>query len=201
LPCDPLGRRRVLLLSLLLAALSARAWAADGEVTGTVGRLPLKHAVVWLEGAPAGSWSPPKEVPLISQRGARFQPEFVVITVGQTIGMPNDDRIVHNVFSVSSPKKFDLGHYAQGDARAVKFDKPGVIDLFCNIHDNMHATVVVVPSSFYAVAGADGGFTIAHVPPGVYKAVAFSPEAGTETQTVRVAATGRSPLTFQGLRP
>jgi hypothetical protein len=144
--------------------------------------------VAWLESVPPGSWSPPRETPALSQRGARFVPEFLVVVAGQTVQMPNDDRITHNVFSVSPAKRFDLGHYPQGESRAVRFDKPGVVDLFCNIHENMHATVVVVPSSFYALADAEGRFTIAKVPPGSYKLVVHSPDAGTASATVTVSA-------------
>jgi plastocyanin len=184
---------------ILLLLVAGGAGAESGSVSGSLVPAP-RHAVVWLEGAPAGSWSAPREPLSVSQRGARFEPDFVIITVGQTIAMPNDDRIIHNVFSASPAKKFDLGHYPQGDTRSVRFDKPGVIDLFCNIHDNMHATVVVAPSSFWALVGADGKFHIAGVPAGNYKAVAFSPEAGMQTQTVRVGADPIQ-LRFDGLRP
>lgn len=158
----------------------------DGVVSGTIGPFVPKHAVVWLEGGNLASGGHSKSTPTISQRGARFQPEFLVLTAGQTLVMPNDDRIVHNVFSVSPPKRFDLGHYPEGDSRSVRFETPGVVDLFCNIHDNMHATIVVTPSRFYAIAGSDGHFTIAHVPAGAYRAVAYSPESAIATTSLSV---------------
>ncbi len=175
--------RSLILVSLLVA----RAALADGVVEGTIGPAP-KHAVVWLEGVPAGSWNPPHETMVMSQRGARFAPDFMVVVTGQTVKMPNDDRLIHNVFSISAPKKFDLGHYSQGESRSVTFDKPGVIDLFCNIHENMHATIVVVPSTFFAVTDESGRFAIRGVPPGTYTVRAYSPEAGSATASAKVAS-------------
>jgi plastocyanin len=145
------------------------------------------HAVVWLEGVPAGSWQTPRDTPVVSQRGARFSPDFVVVVAGQTVQMPNDDRITHNVFSVSPAKKFDLGHYPQGESRTVKFEKPGIVELFCNIHENMHATVVIVPSTFYAQPGSAGQATIAKVPPGNYHLVLWTPD-GTQNVSLTVKA-------------
>lgn len=154
-----------------------------GTVLSTAGGAP-KHAVVYLEGGQLSGQPPPTERPTISQRGARFRPEFLVITVGQTVNMPNDDRIVHNVFSVSPVKRFDLGHYPQGELRSVTFDKPGVIELYCNIHENMQAVVVVAPSKFYGQVGEDGRYSIPNVPPGKYRLVAYSPELGQESMQV-----------------
>jgi plastocyanin len=157
------------------------------------------HSVVWLEGVPAGSWQAPRCETTGVSRGARFAPEFVVIVAGQTVQMPNDDRITHNVFSVSPAKKFDLGHYPQGESRTVKFDKPGVVELFCNIHENMHATVVIVPSIFYAQPGADGQATIAKVPPGNYRLVWWTPDGSQNVAvTVKAEAVARVELKPRG---
>lgn len=172
---------------MFVAALPAAARAdATGEVRGVVDAPSAKHVAVWLEGA----LPPPslRERVAISQRSARFVPDFVVVAVGQTVDMPNDDRMSHNVFSVSPTKKFDLGHYPQGESRSVKFDRVGVVDLFCNIHENMHATVVVAPSGFFASVAPSEQFTIARVPPGTYTLVAFAPGAGQKSSTVTVTA-------------
>jgi plastocyanin len=176
-----------------LAGAQARAQSV-GTIEGTLGPSAPKHAAVWLEGVSAASWSAPKETITISQRGARFNPDFVVLPVGQTVVMPNDDRLIHNVFSVSPAKKFDLGHYPQGESRSVVFDKPGVIDLFCNIHENMHGTVVVAPSTFFAVADATGHFAIARVPAGSYKLNVYSPDGGGAQAQVKVTAGGSTTI-------
>src|SRR5262249_12598292 len=130
---------RALTALVLFSAPGSALAEGTGTITGALGPAVPKEGVVWLEGAPATAWAVPKDAALISQRGARFKPEFLVVAAGQTVNMPNDDRITHNVFSVSPPKKFDLGHYPQGQSKAVRFDNPGVVDLFCNIHENMHA--------------------------------------------------------------
>jgi plastocyanin len=176
------------------AALAApRAHAEGAAPTGTVeGQLSPapKRGVVWLESVPAGAWTAPKDIPTMSQRGARFAPDFLVVTVGQSVTMPNDDRLVHNVFSISPAKKFDLGHYAQGESRTIQFEKPGVIELFCNIHENMHATIVVAPSTFWAQSDADGRFVLRGVPPGAYKLAAYSPDGGTGGASAKVTGGG-----------
>lgn len=165
--------------------------AAVGRIIGHIRAAQggaIKQAVVYLDGVPAGSFTVPMAHVLISQRGARFRPEFAVVVAGQTVDMPNDDRIVHNVFSVSPARKFDLGHYGQGEYRSVQFPKPGVVEMFCNIHENMQATLVVVPSTYYAQPAADGSFAIANVPEGTYQLVGYSPQAG----DARVAVTVRA---------
>lgn len=184
-----------LFLSLLLLG-SAR--ADGGAVTGALGPTPPRRAAVWLEGVPAAAWTVPKPT-TIYQKGARFTPDFLIIAAGQTVELPNDDRIAHNVFSISPAKKFDLGHYPQGESRQVRFEQPGIVDLFCNIHENMHATLVIAPSTFFAAPGAEGHFTIAGVPPGSYRVVAYSPESGTTAAPVVVTAGGTATvkLTFK----
>jgi plastocyanin len=178
--------RTLVILAVLTTAGAAA--AQEGTIEGTLGPNAPKRGAVWLEGVPAAAWSLPADSPKISQRGARFAPDFLVVVVGQTVTMPNDDRMIHNVFSVSPAKKFDLGHYPQGQSRSIVFDKPGVIDLFCNIHENMHGVVIVAPSTFWAFADTDGKFKIAHVPPGSYRVAAYSPDAGAAQVSVKVAA-------------
>lgn len=169
-------------------ALAKPTAALSGTVLSAAG-VPPKRGVVYLEGALPSSPTPP-ERPMISQRGARFRPDFLVITVGQTVSMPNDDRIVHNVFSVSPAKRFDLGHYSQGEARSVAFDKPGIIELFCNIHENMQAVLVVAPSRFYSLVGEDGRWSIAEPPAGKYRLVAYSPELGQDSVAIELSPGG-----------
>ncbi len=176
-------------LWLILVALPSLAFAdATGEVRVVVDAPGAKQVAVWLE----GDLPPPslKERVTISQRGARFVPDFLTVSVGQTVAMPNDDRITHNVFSVSPAKKFDLGHYPQGETRSVRFDKVGVVDLFCNIHENMHATVVVTPSSFAATVAPGQRLTLEKVPPGTYKLVAWAPGLAEKSVSVKVVAGG-----------
>jgi len=123
------------------------------------------------------------------QVGQRFEPQLVVIPVGSSVSFPNGDPIFHNVFSLSSAKKFDLGYYPAGQTRIVKFDEPGVVQVYCHLHPNMYAAIVVVPNRWYAKPGDGGSFTFHDVPPGAYRLVAWHMNAGFFRRDVRVAAT------------
>lgn len=110
----------------------------------------------------------PVENARLVQRNEDFEPHTLVVTVGSTVGFPNMDSIYHNVFSFSKAKTFDLGRYAQGKTKTVTFDKPGIVEIFCEIHSNMKATIVVVPNDYYAVVSKNGNFLIPDIPPGKY---------------------------------
>lgn len=173
---------------------------ALGTVAGQLllggGAVP-KYGVVYLEGVPAGSWSPPRERIALSLRGARIAPEFFVVVSGQTVQVPNDDRLIHSLFSLSAARPFDLGHMPAGETRTLTFDKPGVVNIYCNIHDVMQALAVVVPSTFYAVVGSSGNFQITGVPAGKYRLVGYSPQAGQLSQPVEVRAKERTSAKLQ----
>jgi plastocyanin len=122
---------------------------------------------VWL--APVGGSPPPKPVDaVLRQKNKAFEPHLLVITRGSTVQFPNLDPWFHNVFSLFNGKKFDLGLYEAGSSRTVHFDREGVSYIFCNIHPEMSAVVVVVSSPYYAVAEKGGEFSVADVPPGRY---------------------------------
>ncbi len=120
----------------------------------------------------------PKEVPTLVQENKGFHPMVLPIVVGQTVSFPNHDNIYHNVFSVSPIKSFDLGQYKSSDPpKDVRFDKPGLVPVFCNIHPQMISFVVVLENSAFAETGKDGKFTIPNVPPGKYTINAWKPKA------------------------
>jgi plastocyanin len=126
--------------------------------------------VVYLEGTGKPlSYSIPKRALEIHQKNASFAPSFLVIAAGETVVMPNDDVIFHNVFSYSTPNDFDLGLYPRGDSRAKTFAYPGVVRIYCSIHESMNATIFVAPSVWHAIAESDGSFTLKDVPPGKYR--------------------------------
>jgi hemoglobin len=114
---------------------------------------------------------------VIEQRNKTFAPHLMAIPVGSTVAFPNFDSIFHNVFSLSQPQRFDLGLYKSGDMRQVKFDKPGIIRLGCNIHANMSAYLVVVDAPHYVVAEQDGAFAFRSLRPGKYKVQAWSEQS------------------------
>jgi plastocyanin len=161
-----------------LGALAAPARAGDGRVVGTVAvtgvdgkPIDPTGAIVYLVGFTEPA---PDEVPTIVQKNKRFEPDLLAITAGQTISFPNADPILHNVFSRSSVRPFDLGSYRRGDTKTKSFPTTGVVDVYCNIHPEMAATILVLPNRRFARIGADGAFVIAGVPPGTWTAFAYA---------------------------
>jgi plastocyanin len=132
---------------------------------------------------------PPVTV-VLNQKDSRFDPELIVVPTGSTVQFPNLDPIFHNVFSLSRARKFDLGYYPQGQSRAVKFNDAGVVQVYCHIHANMYAAIVVTDSPWYARPGADGGFSFSNVPPGRYRLSVWHKIAGYRKVDVAVPETG-----------
>lgn len=144
------------------------------------------RVVVYLEGAgPAGEDAQGKP-PQVQQLDRRFQPDFVVIPSGSAVSFPNMDPIFHNIYSLSKSKSFDLGSYDKGESRKVVFPKPGIVDVYCHLHPNMAATIVVTPNRWYARPDKMGKFSIPDVPPGQYSVVAWHKTAGFFRKTIVV---------------
>jgi len=132
----------------------------------------------------------PPETISIEQRNSHFEPDLAVVPVGSTVQFPNADAIFHNVFSLSSAQPFDLGFYAKGQSRPVKFDRPGVVQVYCHIHPNMYAAIVVTDTPWYGRPGADGQVALKNVPPGHYQVSAWHKIAGLCKAAVDVPASG-----------
>jgi hypothetical protein len=98
-----------------------------------------------------------------------FRPLVLPIIVGTTVDFPNSDEVFHNVFSYSSPKEFDLGRYPIGKSKKVTFDRPGVVNVYCDIHAYMYATILVLENPWFAIPGKDGEYVIRNVPQGEYE--------------------------------
>ncbi|HYV49518.1 MAG TPA: hypothetical protein VFA20_31885 [Myxococcaceae bacterium] len=127
----------------------------------------------------------------IQQKDKQFQPRVAVVQRGMTVVFPNYDAVFHNVFSVSPGNSFDLGTYQAGDpAKSAVMTTPGVVDIFCNLHSRMTASVLVVPNSLYAKVGADGKFRIDNVPVGNHRLVAWTPNGTPVAQSVEVGTGG-----------
>src|SRR6266496_2079887 len=106
--------------------------------------------------------------PRLTQRSKTFQPHVLVVPVGSVVEFPNRDPFFHNVFSLFEGKRFDLGLYEAGTNREVHFTKPGVSYIFCNIHPEMSAVVIAVPTPYYAISDAQGQIIIPNVIVGKY---------------------------------
>jgi plastocyanin len=144
-----------------------------------------RNIVIHLESetplAPAASTGPRQHS--MAQEGETFIPHVLPIVVGSTVEFPNHDPIFHNVFSLSGPKTFDLGRYPQGDTKSVKFDRVGIIPVFCHIHSDMSAIIMVLGNPYFTVPTVDGHFRIENIPPGVHTLVAWHERTGpVETQ-------------------
>jgi plastocyanin len=133
----------------------------------------------------------------LNQQDARFQPDVIVVPVGSTVEFPNLDPIFHNVFSLSKAQPFDLGYYPQGHSRNVKFNHPGVVQVYCHIHANMYAAIVVTDSPWYQKPAADGSFSFSNVPPGRYRLIAWHMVAGLHKVDVQVPETGSVDATIR----
>jgi plastocyanin len=168
---------RLLVVVLVAAAGPGAAAAQPGTVEGravVTGRKAAgDHSRVVIEVHAGGKATPARAT--IHQKNQTFRPDLVVVPKGSTVDFPNDDKIFHNVFSLSRPARFDLGLYKSGTTRSVEMRRAGVVDIYCNIHPNMVSQIKVVDTPYHAVTGADGRFRITGIPPGSYPVTAWVP--------------------------
>ena len=153
-----------------------------------------RRAVVYFETAPKGAFESEDREGVhaqMDQRNETFVPHLLAVTVGTTVDFPNDDRTYHNVFSLSKVKRFDLGRYATGRSKSVRFDRPGVVRVFCEIHSHMNAFILVFTHRFFGVTDGDGRYQIDGVPPGTYTLVAWIEGAVRDSKSVTVAPDSR----------
>ena len=130
--------------------------------------------VVYLEVAPSAAFEEPVRTrERLDQRNETFVPHVLAIRTGTIVDFPNSDRIYHNVFSLSPTRRFDLGRYAVGRSKAVRFDRPGVVRVFCDIHSHMSAFILVFSHRYFAVTQPDGTFQLPAVPAGTYMLAAW----------------------------
>jgi plastocyanin len=146
----------------------------------------LRNVVVYLKDAPPRPLTPTHVE--IRQEHENFFPRVVAIPVGSTVDFPNDDPIYHNVFSLSRAKTFNLGRYPTGGSGRVRFDKPGIVKVFCDIHSHMTATVVVFNHPWFAMPSDDGHFELPDIPPGDHQVTAWHERLGDTTLRIRLQA-------------
>jgi len=191
--------RRGLLGAVLLLALARfvvaqePAAAPTGTVAGEVLLLlsdkttaPGAEAVLWLQGAgPPGSGGGRLE---LAQKEKRFVPHVIAVRSGEAVAFPNLDRIYHNVFSLTPGHEFDLGLYHRGTAKSQRFAGAGVVQVYCNIHAQMAANVVVVGDGPFTTSGADGRFELRAVPAGAFPLRVWHERGGEDERPVVVRA-------------
>jgi plastocyanin len=152
--------------SLLLAGTGPPA----NELYGTThaGEKPIRDAVVWLDGS-AGALPMRRAKVTLDQRNLSFSPHVLAVQLGTKVYFPNHDRVFHSVFSFHDGKQFDLGLYPVGAVKEVPFDQSGLSRVFCNIHPQMAAYVMVVDTPYFAVSDDSGRFSIRDVLSGTYR--------------------------------
>ncbi len=130
---------------------------------------PGEFSVVWITGASLPPPVLPSKPPSMSQKDRMFAPAVLAIPVGATVEFPNEDPFFHNVFSYSKVRSFDLGRYPKGESHGVRFETPGIVPIFCEIHYSMRAYIHVLDTPWFAVSDVHGKFTIDGVAPGEYE--------------------------------
>lgn len=124
--------------------------------------------------------------PTIRQQGQSFEPAVLPVVKGTTIDFHNDDEILHNVFSLSKTAAFDLDVYGQGETRSVLLDQPGLVRVYCNLHPNMAASILVLGNPHFATTDIDGRFVITGLPNGFYTIRSWSELGAEGAHSVRV---------------
>jgi plastocyanin len=135
----------------------------------------------------SASAAAPSPVDLV-QRDTVFAPSTIAVRSGTVVRFPNADPFFHNVFSYASNARFDLGRYPEGDSRDVRLDRPGIVRVFCEVHEFMRAVILVTDDPYHAVVGEDGAFRMTGVPPGRHTLVAYHPDTGRLEHAVSVVA-------------
>jgi plastocyanin len=169
--------------------------AMAGDVKGTVTVQGLKSAegiAVYIDATPGKKFDAPKEHVTVDQRRMAFVPKVTVVQQGTTVEFLNSDSVGHNVYwpSISGNKKLghNLGTWPKGESKSFQFNDLGAASLLCNVHPEMAGTVVIVPTPYFAVTGADGTFEIKNVPAGTYTLKTWSEDGKVTTQSVTVGA-------------
>jgi plastocyanin len=182
-------RGRVVLQSaaLQVAARSVVTEVAMGALRSAVDR----RSVVYLDPAPRAAFDAREEPPArMDQRNETFVPHVLAIMAGTTVEFPNSDHTYHNVFSLSKTKSFDLGRYAVGRSKAIRFERPGIVRVFCDIHSHMSAFILVFAHRYFAVTDEEGRYRIDSVPPGTYTVMTWNESTPLDSQRVAVPESG-----------
>lgn len=186
---------RLLALFLALLAPAGPSVTATSPNAGSIaGRVTLvrkgtaasdaSNAVVWIEGLKAAAARSGRAQ--MKSQGKKFVPRVVAVEKSAEVDFPNVDSIFHNVFSVSPANRFDLGLYRSGGSKQRRFEEPGLVRVYCNIHPQMVGFVMVVDSAFAAVTGSDGSFRFEGVPPGNWSVKMWHEEGGETSAPVTV---------------
>lgn len=185
---------RALFLAALLAPAAAPLLAAtvSGDVSFVTrrGQKPDPvEAVIWLQPLDRRPAVEPREQ-VMTTRAKVLVPHVLPLPAGSVVRFPNEDPITHNLFSVSPANPFDLGLYRRGEGKQQRFDKPGVVNVYCNVHPNMSAVVVVLDTPYWTMPDGDGEYRI-DAPPGKYRLQVWHEQGGSAQRDIEVTAGGQ----------
>lgn len=170
-----------------------------GTLTGTISG-GKGAAVVYIDAIAGKTFPAPAKHVIVDQKSLIFHPHVAVALVGSTIDFLNGDNVQHNIFwpSVSGNKKLthNMGTWPKGEIRSFKFDTPGVVPLLCNVHPEMSAYIVVVPTPYYAEVDASGAYKIDNVPDGAYTVTAWREGMKTQSKPVTIAGGAKADFTL-----
>ncbi len=159
------------------------------------GKVSSGDSVVYVDAVPGKTFPAPTKSAVVTQRGLAFVPHILVVQQGTTVDFQNQDTVQHNIFwpSIGGNKKeyHNMGTWPSGEKRSFKFDHPGVVPLFCNVHSSMSGYIVVSPTPYFAQTDSAGNFKIENIPDGKYTVVAWHEGSKPQTKTVSVNGTNK----------
>jgi plastocyanin len=189
-------KNNVLILAIVTGfALAASAGTISGQVSGVAG-----PSVVYVDTISGKTFPASTQHPVIDQKGLVFQPHVTAVQVGTTVDFLNSDSVAHNVFwtSIGGNKKLghNLGTWPKGERKSFKFDTPGAVPILCNVHPEMSAYLVVVPTPYFAASDQAGNYKIENVPDGSYTVTAWHEGAKNQSRPVAVSGDAKADFTL-----
>ena len=188
--------KNVLILAIVTGlALTANAGSISGQVSGVAGQ-----SVVYVDAISGKTFPAPTPHPVIDQKGLVFQPHVTAVQVGTTVDFLNSDSVAHNVFwtSIGGNKRLghNLGTWPKGERKSFKFDTLGAVPILCNVHPEMSAYLVVVPTPYFATSDQAGNYKIESVPDGSYTVTAWHEGAKNQSKPVSVSGDAKADFTL-----
>jgi plastocyanin len=191
-------KRNILILIAVVMgfSLAASAGTISGQVSGVAGQ-----SVIYVDTISGKTFPAPTQHPVIDQKGLVFQPHVSAAQVGTTVDFLNSDSVAHNVFwtSIGGNKKLkhNMGTWPKGERKSFKFDTPGAVPILCNVHPEMSAYLVVVPTPYFAVSDQTGTYRVENVPDGSYTVIAWHEGAKNQSKPVSVSGDAKADFTLR----
>lgn len=186
---------------LCVAGLS-HAGDLTGELKLKAGGSPLRaseaqDAVIYFRSTQPVVGTPRAEPWLMATRRKQFVPRVLAVSAGETVRFPNEDPILHNVFSLSPANAFDTGQYGRGEGKATRFDKPGLVRVYCNVHHSMYGFILVLDTPFHTRPDAQGRFKLTGLPDGEGELVIYHDRGAPLRQKLDIGASQHLTLTLE----